>query len=227
MISRTIAKLRALSSKLLEDITLRSCLIALMGSAILSFGIYNIHSLSGVTEGGVLGMTLLLEYWFRISPALSSFVLSLFCYILGWRTLGRKFIVYSGVATAGFSVTYWIFEQFPPVYPQIADMPLVAAILGAVFVGVGAGLCVRIGGATGGDDALAMSLSAITHLPIQWIYLISDLVVLTMSLSYIPFRRIIYSLLTVILSGQLIGIVQNFHLPGKSASKSKESAPQS
>ena len=33
----------------------RYCLAALLGSTILAFGLYNIHSLSGVTEGGVLG----------------------------------------------------------------------------------------------------------------------------------------------------------------------------
>ena len=59
-----------------------------------------------------------------------------------------------------------------------------------------------------------MSLSRITHLDIQWIYLFSDGVVLLLSLSYIPVERIAYSLLTVILSGQLIGIIQKIPLPG-------------
>ena len=77
-----------------------------------------------------------------------------------------------------------------------------------LFIGVGAGLCVRAGGATTGDDALAMSLSHLTRIPIQWIYLTSDLIVLGLSLTYIPVRRIGYSLLTVILSGQLIGLMQ-------------------
>ena len=62
--------------------------------------------------------------------------------------------------------------------------------------------------ATTGDDALAMSLSHLTKIPIQWIYLTSDLIVLGLSLTYIPVRRIGYSLLTVILSGQLIGLMQ-------------------
>ena len=84
--------------------------------------------------------------------------------------------------------------------------------MGALFIGIGAGLCVRAGGATTGDDALAMSLSHITKLPIQRIYLISDLSVLLLSLSYIPFRRIAYSLLTVILSGQIIGLIQKERL---------------
>ena len=83
--------------------------------------------------------------------------------------------------------------------------------MGSVFVGLGAGFCVRIGGAPGGDDALAMSLSHLTQWKIQWIYLLSDLIVLGLSATYIPLRRLGYSLLTVILSGQLIGLVQNFH----------------
>lgn len=112
---------------------------------------------------------------------------------------------------AGFSGTYKICEQFPHLWPGLADMPLVAALVGALFVGVGAGLCVRVGGAPSGDDALAMSISHATGWKIQWVYLLSDLIVLVMSLSYIPVRRIGYSLFTVLLSGQLIGFVQNFN----------------
>ena len=43
----------------------KRCAMALAGSAILAFGLYNVHALSGVTEGGILGMTLLLNHWFR------------------------------------------------------------------------------------------------------------------------------------------------------------------
>ncbi len=190
-----------------------SCLIALLGSVILAFGMYNIHSISNVTEGGVLGLTLLLEYWFHISPAVSGFCLNAICYIFGWKLLGKKFVIYSIVSTIGFSGAYGIFEQFEPIYPAIANMPFLAAIVGAIFVGVSAGMCVRVGGAPSGDDALAMSISKLTHLNIQWVYLLSDLIVLLMSLSYIPVRRIVYSLLTVILSGQIIGLMQKIRRP--------------
>ena len=43
-----------------EYFSLRKCVMALLGSAILAFGLYNVHAFSGVTEGGVLGLTLLL-----------------------------------------------------------------------------------------------------------------------------------------------------------------------
>lgn len=192
------------------------CLQAILGSAILAFGMYNIHSVSGVTEGGILGFTLLGEHWLHLSPAISGLVLNTACYIFGWKTLGKDFIGYSAIAGGGFSLFYAIFEQFPVVYPQIADYPLVAALVGALFVGIGAGLCVRAGGAPCGDDALAMALSVKLKIKIQWVYLASDLLTLLLSLSYIPLRRIAYSLLTVVLSGQLIGFVQRVGKNNKS-----------
>lgn len=198
------------------------CAVALVSSAVLAFGLYHVHSFSGVTEGGVLGMTLLLGHWFSLSPAISGFVLNAACYALGWRVLGRDFVVYSIVSTGGFSIAYAIIEQFPPLWPQLYEMPLLAALLGAAFVGVGAGFCVRVGGASGGDDALAMALSHLTKWPIQRIYLISDLVVLGLSLTYIPFTRLWYSLLTVILSGQLVGLIQHLPLPGDKTEHTKD-----
>jgi len=197
---------------MLPTLKLRNCIILLIGSIVQAIGIYNIHAVSSVTEGGVLGLTLLLRHWFAISPAISSFVLNLACYMIGWRTLGKEFIGYSLISICIYSVSYGICEQFPPFWPEIASFPLAAAILGALFIGVGAGLCVRAGGATAGDDALAMSFSRILKIPIQWVYLASDLTVLLLSLSYIPFRRIVWSLLTVILSGQIIGFIQKINV---------------
>ncbi len=194
----------------IKNLEPKRCYIALLGSAILAFGLYNIHSLSGVTEGGILGLELLLFKWFNISPSVSGFVLNAICYIIGFKILGKDFIVYSAVAGGGFSLFYAIFEQFEPIYPDIANYPLLAAILGAIFVGVGAGLCVRIGSAPSGDDSIAMSVSRKYNIGIRWVYLISDTVVLALSLSYIPLKRIAYSLLTVILSGQIVGIIVDY-----------------
>lgn len=186
----------------------RNCIVLFLASVFQAFGMYQIHALSGITEGGVLGATLLLDHWLKLSPAVSGLLLNSACYLFGWRTLGKEFIGYSLVASLGFSAGYGLFEQFPPLWPEIARLPLLAAVTGALFIGIGAGLCVRMGGATCGDDALAMSLSHITRLDIQWLYLISDLTVLTLSLTYIPLSRIAYSLLTVVLSGQIIGLIQ-------------------
>ena len=192
-----------------------NCLIIFLGSVIQAIGIYNVHAISNVTEGGVLGLTLLLKQWFFLSPAVTSLVLNAICYALGWKTLGKSFIAYSALSIGTYSGAYALCEQFPPLWPGIVNYPLIAAIEGALFIGIGAGICVRAGGATAGDDALAMSLNHITGWPIERIYLISDLTVLILSLSYIPFRRIAWSLLTVVLSGQIIGIIQKINFSKK------------
>ena len=173
---------------------------------------YNVHAVAQITEGGVLGATLLLDHWLGISPALSSLLLTGLCYFFGWRTLGKGFLAYSAIAALGYAMGYWVCQQFPPLWPEIAGYPLAAALIGALFIGIGAGLCVRVGGATCGDDALAMSISRITGIPIQWVYLATDLTVLGLSLSYIPLGKIACSLLTVILSGQIIGWVQKINV---------------
>ena len=194
--------------KSLRKIKPASCFLCLIGSAILAFGLYNVHAQSGVSEGGTLGLTLLLRHWFHLSPAITGAILNALCYLLGVFVLGRAFLLYSAVSGIGFSLFYAIFEQFPPLFPTIAQYPLEAAILGAVFVGVGVGLCVLGGGAPSGDDALAMSLSALTKKSISLFYLFTDLSVLALSLTYIPPKRILWSLLTVVLSGQIIGWIE-------------------
>ena len=201
--------------RLFRDISPLACLMCVLSSVFQAFGIYNVHAVSGVTEGGVLGATLLLQHWFEVSPAISSFVFNVILYAIGWKTLGRTFLIYSAVATVSYSAAYGVIEQFPPLWPQLYHMPLWASLLGAVFIGVGAGVCIRAGGATCGDDALAMSLAHIFKIKIERVYLASDLTVLLLSLTYIPFARIAYSLLTVILSGQIIGWVQRIPLPKK------------
>lgn len=202
---------------MLSGLKIKNCMILLLGSAIQAFGIYNIHALSNVTEGGALGLTLLLHHWFGISPAVSSLILNIACFAFGWKTLGKDFLGYSLLSIVVYSGCYRILECFPPLWPNIGQFPLSAALLGALFIGTGVGLCVRAGGSTAGDDAIAMSFSHRFGWPIERVYLVTDLAVLLLSLSYIPARRIVYSMLTAFLSGQIIGLVQKIKISQKRA----------
>ena len=183
-------------------------LIIVLGACILSFGLYNIHERTGVTEGGVLGMTLLLQHWFGLSPAITSPVMEIACYLLAWHFLGNAFAKYAVAASLAFAASHALWEQFPPLLPDLSAFPMAAAILGALFVGLGVGLVVRIGGACGGDDALALTIAHVSRWPISRCYLFTDLAVLLLSLTYIPFARIVYSLVTVTISSVVIGRVQ-------------------
>lgn len=184
----------------------------LLGSAILAFGLFNVHSQSRITEGGVLGTTLLLQHWFGISPSISEAVLDVCCYLLGLKYLGKSFLRYALTATGGFALSYALFERMGYMLPSMLDQPLLAAVVGGLFVGVGVGLVVRVGGAAGGDDALALVIAKLLHWPVSRAYLFTDLVVLLLSLTYIPLQNIACSLVTVTLSSFIIGKI---HMLGK------------
>ena len=183
-------------------------LIAL-GAAICTFGIHNIHSRVGVTEGGVIGLMLLLQHWLHLPAGLITFVLDGACYLLAWRVLGGGFLVTSIFSTAVVSLFYSLWEALPYCLPDLSARPLLAAVAGAAFVGLGVGLIVRQGGSSGGDDALALCLEKLTKKPLSLCYLATDLTVLLLSLSYIPLRRIAFSLVTVTISSLLIDRVKS------------------
>ena len=178
------------------------------GAAILAFGLYNVHSQSRITEGGVLGMTLLLKHWTGVSPAVSETVLDVTCYLLGLRFLGRAFLPRALAATLCYALCYALFERVGYLLPDMSDLPLAAALTGGLFVGVGVGLVVRAGGAAGGDDARALVISKLTRWNISRAYLFTDVTVLLLSLSYIPLPNIACSLITVTLSSFIIGRIQ-------------------
>ncbi|MBQ9856589.1 MAG: YitT family protein [Clostridia bacterium] len=192
----------------IRKITLKNLLLNALGGAILGFGLMEVHSIAHVTEGGALGLTLLMDIWFGFSPAWTSIVLNIAFYAFGIKMFGIPFVAYSLVSADAFSGAYAVCELFPPIYPEIANLPFLAAIIGAIFVGVGVGVCVKAGGAPTGDDALAMSLSKLSKIDIQWMYMITDLLVLALSLTCIPVKNVLCSLVTVTLSGQIIGLIQ-------------------
>lgn len=178
-----------------------------LGMAILAFGLYNIHSRTLVSEGGVLGATLLIQHWFGISPSITSFVLDAVCFAIGTKVLGWGFLMDSLIASGLFSVWYAVFERLGPVLPDLSATPLAAAIFGALFVGVGTGLIVIFGGACGGDDALVLTFKKLRGTPVSVTYFISDFTVLMLSLTYIPAKRIIFSLISVLISSAVIELI--------------------
>lgn len=211
MFARIISKLKRSAREALEKTTpaglvKRFATIAL-GCAILTFGMHNIHQVVGITEGGVLGGILLLNHWFGIDASIASPVLDVVCYTVGLFVLGAGFLGWSAVSSVLLALFYALWESFPHMLPDLSAYPLVAAVLGGVFVGVGAGLVVRCNASAGGDDALALSIHKVTGLKLARCYLFTDLSVLLLSLSYIPITKIVFSLVTVFISSPLIDFV--------------------
>lgn len=211
MFARIINKLQRSAREAFEKTTpaglIKRFVTIALGCAILTFGMHNIHQVVGITEGGVLGGILLLNHWFGIDASIASPVLDVVCYTVGLFVLGAGFLGWSAVSSVLLALFYALWESLPHMLPDLSAYPLVAAVLGGVFVGVGAGLVVRCNASAGGDDALALSIHKVTGLKLARCYLFTDLSVLLLSLSYIPITKIVFSLVTVFISSPLIDFV--------------------
>ena len=219
-------QLKKLACRTVRELSLtfppRTVLSIILGTAITTFGIYNIHHQAEITEGGILGLILLFNFWLGMSSSILSPVLDALSYALGYRFLGKEFLKTSIFATICMAGFFRLWELFPPVLPSLADYPLMAALAGGCFIGTGCGLVVRQGASCAGDDALALVISKVTHCRISRAYLLTDITVLVLSLSYIPAGRIVYSLITVTVSSFMIDFIQNFRLDKDSKDSNKE-----
>ena len=113
-------RLRRWREMLLSDFSWKRLGLILLGTAIASFGIYNIHQQTNITEGGVLGLLLLLNHWFGVSPAILTPILDLACYALALRYLGGTFLKWSLVSTFSLAGFFKLWEQFPRVLPDLS-----------------------------------------------------------------------------------------------------------
>ena len=197
--------------KLLEGLSWKKLIFILLGAAIATFGIHNIHKQVGITEGGVIGAMLLVEHWLGFSPAYITPVLDVACYLLAWKYLGGQFIKISILSTAGVSLFTSCGSSFLPCC-RICPIPWRRLSWGACLWAWAWGSSSGRGGSSGGDDALALVISKVTKWRLSFAYLFTDLTVLALSLTYIPVTRIVFSVVTVTLSSFLIDQVQNLSL---------------
>lgn len=177
----------------------------ILGSMIESFTLVNIHIPSQITEGGILGLALLSYKTFGINPSILSLIMDVICIIMGINIFGKAFLRKTLLASLFFAILYKIFSLMGPIIPNLYSYPFLAAVFGGIGIGLGCGLVVSQGGASGGDDALALVVANKTKINISYAYLLMDVIVLVMSLTYIPLARIIYSLVTTTISSVLVG----------------------
>lgn len=177
----------------------------LAGTGLMAFAMVNIHLQARITEGGMLGFSLLISHFTGISPAYLGPVCDGAVYLLAFSLLGRQFIKKALFSTLLYAAMFKLFSACGPVLPSTAEMPWLAAIIGGLAVGLGVSFVVLPGFATGGDDTLVLLLHGKARIPMGFTYMFLDCVVLLLSLSYLPFNNIVWSFLTTLISSSVVG----------------------
>lgn len=193
-------------------IQLKIILPIMLGTAIFAFGLLYFIIPNQLMEGGVTGITVLLNYAFDISPSLSTLVINIPLFILGWKVLGGRQILYTGIGIALLTFFLGLFERLIEagyIVPFKTEHDfLLAALYAGVTIGTGLGIVFRAGGTTGGSDIIARILSRRSGISIGKVMLGIDIIIIGSSLFFIPLDKILYTLVSVFISSKVIDFIQ-------------------
>ncbi|MCT7707004.1 MAG: YitT family protein, partial [Lactobacillus iners] len=148
-----------------------------------------------LADGGISGVTLLLRYWFKINPGISTLVLNIPLIIIGYKYMGRRMLILTiwGTSCLSFFLNFWLHTPFIHQINLDHDLFL-AGLLTGLLSGLGIGIVFKFGGTTGGTDIIARILELKLGIPIGKTLLGLDVLVLGISLSYLDTKHMLYTL---------------------------------
>ncbi|UJF36165.1 YitT family protein [Paenibacillus hexagrammi] len=183
----------------------------MLGTAIYAFGLHYFVISNELMEGGVTGISLLLNYVLHIPPSVSTLIINIPLFYLGWKIFGRSSMIYTIFGVISLSVFLWVMESlirngWIVPFTTVQDYFL-ATLYAGLTLGTGLGLVFRYGGTTGGSDIVAR----IGHKKRGWsvgqVILIIDVIVIGSSLLYLPKEKVLYSLVAVFVTSKMIDYI--------------------
>ena len=190
-----------------------SYVMLIVGAMIAAFSIEEFLVPCTILDGGIVGISIMINNLTRIPLGALTLVLNLPFLIAGMRKLGKKFIAKSAVAMVTFSGSLEIFASLM----VMTEDYLLAVCFGGVFLGIGVGLVIRSGGCLDGTETVAIFLNRRFNLPVGQTVLFINIVIYTTAGFLFGFDRAMYSLLTYFITSKVIDFVETGVEQAKSA----------
>lgn len=159
-----------------------------------------------IAPGGLTGVAMIINSFTQWPVGVTSLVLNIPLFIIGYKSMGRVFAFRSLVATVLFSVMIdgltWINT------PALTEDPMLGTIFGGVLLGIGLGMILRGGATTGGTDMAARVVHR--YLPFlsvgMFVFLIDCLVVVAAAFCF-DVMSALYALICIFVNGKVIDAV--------------------
>ncbi len=157
-----------------------------------------------VLDGGLTGISLMINYQTSILLGLLTFLLNIPFVVLGWRMLGLRFAgsyLYAMILLSGFTA---LLHDVAPV----TDNELLSVVFGGILLGIGVGLVIKGGACLDGTELLAMLCSKRLPVSVGQVILFLNLVIFSVAACLFGIDRALLSLLTYIIASKLIDMVE-------------------
>ncbi|MBP3542141.1 MAG: YitT family protein [Clostridia bacterium] len=156
-----------------------------------------------IAPGGITGIATVLNYLFQWPVGTVSLILNIPLFLIGYKAMGKSFVIRSLVATVLLS----LFIDFLPLKPMTDD-PLLGSIFGGVLLGIGLGFVLKGGATTGGTDMAARVVhNHIPYLSVGLILFAIDCLVVILAGFQIEVKYALYAFICLYVSSKMIDVV--------------------
>ena len=181
----------------------RAYLLILVGSVVggAAYPLFLVPN--NIAPGGLTGIATILNYVFGWPVGVTSMLLNLPLFLVGYKTMGRVFAFRSLVATVLFSAFIDLL-QLPP----LTDDILLGTVYGALVLGVGLGLIMRGGATTGGSDMIARMVNKrFPFITVGTFLFMVDCAVILCAAFTMSARAALYALICIFVSAKALDLV--------------------
>ncbi len=177
----------------------RSLLVTL-GALLVSFGLEIFLVPNNIIDGGIVGISIIMSYLTGIKLELFLLILNVPFLYLGYRQIGKKFVVTTlfGLSVLSLGTLFLLNVPVP------TENPLLASIFGGAFLGVGVGMVIRSGGSLDGTEILGILLNRKTPFSVGKVVLFINVFIFFSAGFVFGWDRAMYSLITYFIASKMI-----------------------
>lgn len=181
---------------------LSNSVLIIAGVILAAFGLKGFLVPNGFIDGGVTGISLLLNNITEVPVSLWLIVLNIPFIFIGSKHVGKEFALTTLAAIIVLALIIHFFD-----FPIITDDKLLIAIFGGFFLGAGIGLAMRGGCVLDGTEILAVYINRRSVLSIGDIILIINVLIFLFAAYFLSLERALYSILTYLSASKTVDFI--------------------
>ena len=154
-------------------------------------------------SGGVVGTALLLNQLLALPIGAQTILYNIPIFVIGWRFLGRRFIVLSIIGVLSFSILTDAIQM-----PTFTNDLLLVAVFGGILTGIADGTIFRAGGSTGGLDIIGLIVSRRFGVSVGQVFMVFNAAIISLGALFNHKPDLaMYTLIMLFVSSRVVDMV--------------------
>ncbi|WP_347027957.1 YitT family protein [Intestinibacter bartlettii] len=199
------------NKKLLDNFL--SFLLITLGATLAALALEIFLVPNNIIDGGIIGISIMVSYITKVKLSILTFVLNIPFLILGYKQLGKSFLIKAAYAMLVFSI---LLEQFKPV-PELTNDILLATVFGGLLLGIGVGFVIKFGACLDGTEVVAILINKKTSFSVGQVVMFLNFFIYSTSGLLFGWDRALYSILTYFITFKIIDMVSEGFEQAKAA----------